>query len=254
MSLNAGEMSPADIAAITGNRDDGFMGGNSAWWIIILFLFAFCGGWGGNGFGANGNGSGVADGYVLTSDFANLERKIDAVNSGLCDGFYSEAQLANGINTNILQQGNATNVAMLQGFNELGGKLADCCCQNRYDALKTASETQRIIENGFSGATYQRASDTCAIKTEIANGTRDIIEAGHADTRAILEKLTAQEIAAKDARIDELTRKLGAAELSASQAAQNNVLIGALRPSPIPAYTVQNPYQSYGCFGGCGSC
>ena len=52
----------------------GGFGGDGAWWIIILFLFVFCG-WGGNGWGNNaGNSGGVVDGYVLTSDFANVER------------------------------------------------------------------------------------------------------------------------------------------------------------------------------------
>ena len=36
----------ADIAAATGRNNDGNFGEeNGAWWIIILFLFAFCG-WG----------------------------------------------------------------------------------------------------------------------------------------------------------------------------------------------------------------
>ena len=59
----------------------------------------------GNGFGFGGGGNGVMDGYVLTSDFANIERKIDSVNQGLCDGFYQQAQLVNG-----------TNMAMANGF------------------------------------------------------------------------------------------------------------------------------------------
>lgn len=85
----------ADIAAATGtNRNDngfGFGGDGGAWWIIILFLFCFAG-WGGNGnglFGGGSTGSGITDGYILTSDFANIERKIDNVDSGLCDGFYA---------------------------------------------------------------------------------------------------------------------------------------------------------------------
>jgi hypothetical protein len=72
----------ADIAAATGaNRNDngfGFGGDGGAWWIIILFLFCFAG-WGGNGnglFGGGSTGSGITDGYILTSDFANIERKM----------------------------------------------------------------------------------------------------------------------------------------------------------------------------------
>ena len=43
--MNGNEMTPADIAAVTGrnNSGDGMFGGNGAWWIIILFLFVFCG-------------------------------------------------------------------------------------------------------------------------------------------------------------------------------------------------------------------
>ena len=76
----------------------GGFGGDGAWWIIILFLFVFCG-WGNNGWGNNGNygAGGVMDGYVLTSDFATVERKLDSVNNGLCDGFYAQAQLINGV-------------------------------------------------------------------------------------------------------------------------------------------------------------
>lgn len=42
------EMTPADIAAVTGNNNYGW-GNDSASWIIILFLFIFMG-WGGRGF------------------------------------------------------------------------------------------------------------------------------------------------------------------------------------------------------------
>ena len=69
---------PVQPANTNGGNGFGF-GNDGAWWIIILFLFAFCGGWGGN-WGGNGNtGAGVVDGYVLTSDFANIERKMDGI-------------------------------------------------------------------------------------------------------------------------------------------------------------------------------
>lgn len=57
-----GNYSLADIAAATGNgrNNDGMFGGDGAWWLIVLFLFVFCG-WGNNGWGNNGNGGGYAD-------------------------------------------------------------------------------------------------------------------------------------------------------------------------------------------------
>ena len=39
-----------------------------------------------------------------------------------------------------------------------------------------------------------------------------------------------------------------ALKFAASQAAQNNYLVDQLRPCPIPAYNVPNPYC---CNGGC---
>lgn len=45
------DMTPADVAAATNNGHDEDCWGGGAWWIVVLFLFAFCG-WGGN----RGNG------------------------------------------------------------------------------------------------------------------------------------------------------------------------------------------------------
>lgn len=106
MSLSDGTpmMTMPVAPANTGNGNGFGWGGDGAWWIVLFLIFAAFGGWG-NGFGFGGGGNGVMDGYVLTSDFANVERKIDSVNQGLCDGFYQQAQLVNG-----------TNMAMANGF------------------------------------------------------------------------------------------------------------------------------------------
>ena len=228
-------MSTADLAAVTGrNNGDGMFGGNGAWWIIILFLFVFCG-WGG-GWGNNaGRGQGTAmDGYVLTSDFANIERKIDGVNNGLCDGFYAQAQLVNGVQMQMangfgqaeLSRSNQQ-AALMQQLNNMAMQAADCCCK-----------TQTAIQ----GVNYNLATQACETRNTIQNGTRDIIENQNANARAVLDALTAQRIEAKDEKIAAQNQQLFAAQLAASQAAQNQYLVQTLRPGPIPAYTVPNPY------------
>lgn len=147
--MTDGTMSPADLAAVTGNNN-GFMNGDGAWWIIILFLFAFCG-WG----GGYGNGGGAAQNYVLASDFATLQRQlsdgfggvekgIDTIRNGLCDGFYTSAQLNNQTNMNIMQNGYETRDAIhgvgnlvqantTQGVintNAIQNQIQNCCCEN----------------------------------------------------------------------------------------------------------------------------
>ncbi len=249
MSFNS-DYSLSDIAAVTGNngRNDGDMfGGNGAWWIIILFLFVFCG-WGGNGFGGNGGrtGGGVMEGYVLTSDFANLERKLDNVNSGLCDGFYAVAQqfatLQNGINQGFA----GLNTAMFQGFAgvdraicNLQAQIASCCC-----------EIQRQVE----GVRYEMAIQAGETRNTIQNTTRDLLENSNANTRAILDKLNAQEMAAKDAQIAAQNQQIFGLQLRASQEAQNTYLVNALRPCPTPAYITCNPWATQAPYGGCNPC
>lgn len=153
MFNNSGGYSLADIAAATGGgRNGGGEGygdgwGGGAWWIIVLFLFVFCG-WGNNGWG-NGRNGGGADtpafqGAVTRADlcsefaFNNLDRAVTGINQGLCDGFYAmNSSLMSGFNGvdnaicslgNAMQGGfNATQVAMMQGNNALQAQLADCC-------------------------------------------------------------------------------------------------------------------------------
>lgn len=106
MSLSDGMPTMTMPVTPANTNSGGFGWGGEGSWFIILFLIFAIFGWGGNGWGGNaGNSGGVVDGYVLTSDFANVERKIDSVNQGLCDGFYQQAQLVNG-----------TNMAMANGF------------------------------------------------------------------------------------------------------------------------------------------
>lgn len=236
MSLSDGGVQATMPVAPTGMMNSGFggFGGDGAWWIIILFLFVFCG-WGGNGWGNNSNG-GVVDGYVLTSDFANVERKIDSVNQGLCDGFYQQAQLVNGTNMAMangfaqaeLSRSNQQ-AALMQQLNAMQMQAAECCCT-----------TQRSIE----GVRYDMAAQACDTRNTVQNATRDIIDNANSNSRAILDFLT-------QSKLSDLQAENQGLKLAASQAAQNSYLVSQLRPSPIPAYTVQNPYccNQFACCG-----
>ncbi len=227
MSLSDGG-APMLTMPVQPTNSGGFgFGGDGAWWLIVLFLFAFCG-WGGNGWGNNaGNSGGVVDGYVLTSDFANVERKIDSVNQGLCDGFYQQAQLVNGTNMAMangfaqaeLSRSNQQ-AALMQQLNAMQMQAANCCCENRA---------------AIAQVRYDMASQACDTRNTVQNATRDIIDANNQNSRAILDFLT-------QSKLSDLQAENQGLKLAASQAAQNSYLVSQLRPSPIPAYTVQNPY------------
>lgn len=77
------------------------------------------------------------------------------------------------------------------------------------------------------------------------------INADGEKTRAVMVANTVQELRDKLADRD---RELQTANFQLSQQAQNATLIGALRPTPIPAFITCSPYQSpvNGCAYGCG--
>lgn len=283
MNYGDGGYSLADIAAATGRdrNNNGFADGNG-WWVIIFLIFAFMG-WGnrgfGNGFGGS-NGNGVADNYVLASDFATLQRQIDSatstlerkadiINGGICDGFYAMAQQFATTNQNIANSNASIQQALCQGFgginqaivsngyetrlgiNALGTQLASCCCD---------------IREGIQGVNYNLATQSCDTRNTITNGfnslmqanclnTRDIIDNQNANYRALHDEIVANRIEDKNAQITAQQNEINALRLAASQERQNNYLIGQLKPCPIPAYITCNPYQSYNynscCNGGC---
>lgn len=235
MSLSDG-MPTMTMPVAPANNGGGFGFGGDGAWLIILFLIFAVFGWGGNGWGNNGNSGGVVDGYVLTSDFANVERKIESVNQGLCDGFYQQAQLVNGTNMAMangfaqaeLSRSNQQ-AALMQQLNAMQMQAADCCCENRA---------------AIAQVRYDMATQACDTRNTVQNATRDIIDANNQNSRAILDFLT-------QSKLSDLQAENQGLKLAASQAAQNSYLVSQLRPSPIPAYTVQNPYccNQFSCCG-----
>nr|DAI36054.1 MAG TPA: hypothetical protein [Caudoviricetes sp.] len=254
MSLSDGGIQPTMNVSPSGSSGGwGGFGGDGGWWFIILFLALFCG-WGGNGFGNNrGNSGGVVDGYVLASDFANIERKMDLINGGLCDGFYAvNNSLLTGFGNAELSRCNQQ-AALMQQLNNMAMQAQECCCENRA---------------AIAQVRYDMATQACDTRNTVQNSTRDIIDAMNCGFRSIDQRLTAQELAAKDAKIAEQNQQLFAAQLAASQAAQNDTLksyvsgqLAYYNPRPVPSFAVPAPYQFAGCNGynggyncGCGNC
>ena len=258
--MNEGMLSPADVAVLSGNtRNDGNNGwGNDYAWIIILFLIF---GYGRNGFGGGfgGNSGGVTDGYVLASDFAQIDRKLDTLSNGICDstfalnntmtnGFAATQQTLcqgfSGINQAITTNGYETRL----GVQGLSSQLASCCCDIRQQISDYGCQTQR----GIDGINYNMAMNTNAIQQTLCNNTRDIIDNQNANYRALHDEIVANRIEDKNAQIAAQQNEINALRLRASQEAQNTYLINQLKPCPSPAYVVPNPnccYSTCGCNG-----
>ena len=225
-----------------GNNNSGFGNGfgNGDWaWIIILFLIFGNGRGFGNGFGGN---NGIGDNYVLATDFATIERKLDGINNGICDSTFALNNTINngffGVQNSLTQGFSGLNTALLQGNYALSSQLADCCC-----GVKTQlADCCCRIERGIDGINYNNSLQTNILQQTLCNNTRDIIENQNANYRALHDEIVANRIEDKNAQIQAQQNEINALRLSASQERQNNYLISQLGDKcPVPAYVVNGP-------------
>lgn len=223
------------------NNGGGMWGnGNNDWWILLLFLF----GWGGRGWGGNGGSCGAQSSCATTADVygavdqQTLISKLDQQTYGLADATYAlNNAITGGFASAELSRANGQ-AALMERLCSMQSSADKCCC-----------ETQRAID----GVNYNIATQTAALQNTICGTTRDIIDNANGNARAILDALTASKLEAKNERIAEQQQQIFALQLAASQAAQNQYLIGQLRPCPVPAYITCNPFAAAGYgYGGCG--
>lgn len=219
---------------------NGFFGNDWAW-IVILLLF----GYGGRGFGGFGGGygstGGVGENYVLATDFATIERKLDGINNGICDSTF---QLTNTLNNNFRSVDNAIctlGYQALQNTNAIQTQLADCCCGIKGEIKDVAYGNERNSWN-----ISKQISDCCCGLEKMNMQNRFDAQAYNCNTLQAIDKVGDRII---DYLANEKTQALRdenfALRLSASQAKQNEFLLGKLSPCPTPAYVVPNPNCCY---------
>ncbi len=256
---------PAGNAYNSGNSGFGGFGDNGAWWIIILFLFVFCG-WGNNGWGNGGGGNSAPyvvanQGYDTRSDiqrgFDNqaVITKLDGITQGICDSTYAlNNTMTNGFSNAELSRCNQQ-AALMQQLNSMAMQNQNCCCETR---------------EAIQGVRYDLATQACDTRNTIQNTTRDIIDNANQNSRAILDALNQNYIRTLESENQSL-------KLAASQSNQNAVLMAAMDANkaellrrtghdcPTAAYVVQPPTpvnfptnccgQFNGGWGnGCGNC
>lgn len=219
-------LTAADVAAVTGNNGANGMFGDSGWWMMILFLFAFMnnGNWN-NG----GNGGG---GYVTQSEFQ----------AGL-----NNQTLQNG-QSSILQAVNANQAAIQSQINSVAMAQLQSSCENRAN---------------IADLKYTVATEACADRNAISEALRDVITANNAATQRIIDQMCQDKIDAKNEEIANLRTQLNMAALNASQNAQTAQILQDnarqtvaleqyLNPTAIPAYIVANPNCCGNNWNGCG--
>lgn len=249
---NGGMVMP--VSPMMGGNGNGFgFGGDWAWIILLLLL-----GWGNNGWGGNGfDGAGglypwmnqtenVNNGFrdqMLNSGINSIRDGISGISTQLCNGFSGvNATVANGFAQAEIAN-NARQMADMQQNFALQSQFADCCCENRL---------------GIADLKYTIATENCADRYEAANNTRDIIDSQTRGTQAILDKLCALELDAKNDEIAQLRQEVLYARGQASQIAQNEQIVNSiynrLDTCPVGTTPVYGRTPIFSCNGnnGCG--
>lgn len=251
-------------------------GGDWTSWIIILLILGmggFGGGWGmgmGGGLGIDFpwilNGQNRTDNLVSNGfQNAQLANQLSGIQSAVTSGF-GDVQLGiAGVNQAICQTGNgitaavtgaqnaltqqlysgeiaslnrsfAEQTANTQGFSNLQGQLAQCCCDNRLATV----QTQNVIQ---SEAAANRA-------------------AGSANTQAILDKLCQLELDGYKTQLSQAQAENLALRNQISQTEQNafiaqglnnevDALYNRLSNCPVPSTPVYGRQPIFTCNGGC---
>ena len=246
MSFSNGELSAADVAAVTGANNGSFLGNNDGgYWLIILFLFIMMGGWGNNGGCGNGAANATVPAVQAGFDQAAVMGGIQGIQNGLASAEISRANTVNNITGQI---------------SGLASALQNCCCENRL---------------GTADLKYTVANEACADRQAVNEGLRDILTNNTANTNAIIGALTQgfqsvqdtlcqQELDAYKRENDNLRTQINlqnqsaliqgqTAQILADNANQTYALEQYLNPTAKPAYIVQNPNCCQGNVScGCG--
>ena len=275
-TTNGNGFYPYPVMYGNGNNNGGFFGGDGIWALVLLALLFGNNGWG-NGFGGGSNNdyawlsNGQKDIMTNTNngfDTLHLSNQIEGVRDGvyglsnqLCNccaditgtisnGFANAEVADNARQIANMQQAFNSQISTLQGFNNLGSRFDDCCCENR---LGIANLTSTIL------------SENCADRAALSDGVRDIITNQTANTQRILDQLCNDKIDAKNEKIADLQREILMKDLQASQIQQTatlrlgqeaevDALYNRLNNCPVPTTPVYGRTPIFTCNnnGGCG--
>lgn len=255
-----------------GYGNNGFLGGEGIWAILLFAMIFGNGGWGNGGFGFGGNA--FDNGYAWLSngqkeimqntnngfDTLHLSNQLDTVNSGiyslsnqLCNstsdvtaaitGGFANAEIANNSRQIAnMQQSFNNQLATQQGFNQIGSDLASCCCENRL---------------GVQDLKATVISENCQDREVLREIGQNILVNQTANTQKIIDEIFRDRLDEKDSKIADLNRQLQMADLRASQIAQTQAITSniynELKNCPVGTVPVYGNQPIFTCpNNGCG--
>jgi hypothetical protein len=194
----------------------GFGGfGGDGIWALLIFAMIFNGGF--------GFGNGVNN--LATTDFVSsqfTQRDIQDVNSNVNNGFQN------------------TNNAIYAGFGRTNDNIAylgNNILENRYAGQLAACQTQRDILTQTNELNTNLLTTALQAQASMDKCCCDIKSSGIENTQKILDAMKQNTIDSLRSQVNDLKNTITAQNIGST-------IINAVRPYPIPAWTVESPYVS----------
>jgi len=250
-----------------GYGNDGFLGGNSAWFLLVLLAMF---GWGGNGFGFGGNGANTGADIQRGFDQSAVTTGIGNIQTGMCNGFagvnqnmatgfagvqqaigngFAQAEIANnGRQMADMNQMFGLQTALNTQLNSMAMTQQNCCCENRAAVadVKYAVANEAANTRANCDANNQKILDKlCQLELD---GVKQNYEGQLRTMQTQLSNAQAEIAALRG----DINRNALGSRILADNAAQTTALEQYLAPTARPAYIVQNPNCCGYGYGGCG--
>lgn len=189
--------------------------GGDGIWALLIFAMIFNGGF---GFGNGANNLATTD--FVTSQFT--QRDIADVNTNLNNGFQN------------------TNNAIYAGFGRTNDNLAylnNSVLENRYAGQIAACQTQRDVLQQTNELNTNLLTNALQAQANMDKCCCDIKSSGIENTQKILDAMKQNTIDSLRSQVNDLKNTITAQNIGTT-------IINAVRPYPVPSWTVNSPYES----------
>ena len=244
-----------------GFGNNGFLGGEGIWAILLFAMIFGNGGWGNGGFGFGGNS--FDNGYAWLSngqkeimqntnngfDTLHLSNQLDTVNNGiyslsnqLCNCCADMTQTVNNGFFNAEISANNRQMANMNQNFALSQQLSNASTDNRL---------------GIQDLKSTVISENCADREVLREIGQNILVNQTANTQKIIDEIFRDRLDEKDDKIADLNRQLQMADLRASQIAQTQAITSniynELKNCPVGTVPVYGNQPIFTCpNNGCG--
>lgn len=239
--MENGSVGLGDAMILSQGANGGWGGAGCFMWIILLFALM------GGGFGGWNN----RDTNVARIQDVYASNDNQTLNANVRDLNNSMFRLGNGISDATFALNNTINA----GHNALGRDIAN----GTYVMDKAVTDTRYVLGNAINDTRFAAKDNACMINRNIDQlrfdnqiGIEGIKAVMHAEGEETRKLIVQNQMEALKMALAEKDRKLQTSEFALSQFGQTRDIIGAVRPFPVPAYPVGNPYGA-GCNCTCGA-